>query len=180
MAAGGAAGRNFLIAVDDSEGSRHALQYACEKVVEDNDRVTIVHVRPKIEEVDFYAAQTYKQEFEEQYLRDSHKLLDKYQKLASTYKPSFKSEWVTKSACGDAREKVLETAHEVDPDVIVMGSHGHGAITRVLLGSVSDHVAHAANCAVLIVPTPHQSVPSTVASAIPGMDALSKIVNSAH
>ncbi|CAI5977250.1 unnamed protein product [Closterium sp. NIES-65] len=61
--------------------------------------------------------------------------------------PSFKNEWVTKSTCGDARERILEAASEVDPDVIVLGSHGHGAITRVLLGSVSDHVAHAANCA---------------------------------
>ncbi|CAI5465155.1 unnamed protein product [Closterium sp. Yama58-4] len=94
--------------------------------------------------------------------------------------PSFKNEWVTKSACGDARERILEAANEVDPDVIVLGSHGHGAITRVLLGSVSDHVAHAASCAVMIVPTPHQSIPSTVASAIPGMDALSKVVDSAH
>ncbi|CAI5978299.1 unnamed protein product [Closterium sp. NIES-65] len=94
--------------------------------------------------------------------------------------PSFKNEWVTKSTCGDARERILEAASEVDPDVIVLGSHGHGAITRVLLGSVSDHVAHAANCAVMIVPTRRQSIPSTVASAIPGMDALSKVVNSAH
>ncbi|CAI6001994.1 unnamed protein product [Closterium sp. NIES-64] len=136
----------IVVATRDSTCRWHLQQAAV-------SHPTVAGPQRPINEVDFYAAQTYKQEFEAQYLRDSHTLLDKYQKLARTYKPSFKNEWVTKSTCGDARERILEAASEVDPDVIVLGSHGHGAITRVLLGSVSDHVAHAANCAVMISST---------------------------
>ena len=36
-------------------------------------------------------------------------------------------------------------------DLVVMGSHGYGAIAGSLLGSVSQHVLHRAKCSVLIV-----------------------------
>ena len=52
---------------------------------------------------------------------------------------------------GDPAEEILHAAHEIAADVIVLGSHGHGAIERLLLGSVSDKVAHGAARAVLII-----------------------------
>jgi universal stress protein A len=36
-------------------------------------------------------------------------------------------------------------------DLIVMGSHGHTGVTRLLLGSVAEHVVRATTCPVLIV-----------------------------
>ena len=41
------------------------------------------------------------------------------------------------------------------PDLIIVGSHGHGMIGRVLLGSVSDHVVHHAPCPVLVAKVPY-------------------------
>jgi nucleotide-binding universal stress UspA family protein len=52
---------------------------------------------------------------------------------------------------GDPADEILHAAHEVGADVIVLGSHGHGAIERLLLGSVSDKVAHGASRAVMII-----------------------------
>ena len=40
------------------------------------------------------------------------------------------------------------------PDLIIVGSHGHGMIGRVLLGSVSDHVVHHAPCSVMVAKLP--------------------------
>ena len=40
------------------------------------------------------------------------------------------------------------------PDLIIVGSHGHGMIGRVLLGSVSDHVVHHAPCSVVVAKLP--------------------------
>jgi nucleotide-binding universal stress UspA family protein len=37
--------------------------------------------------------------------------------------------------------------------VIVLGSHGHGAVRRALLGSVSEGVLHGATRPVLILPS---------------------------
>lgn len=42
-------------------------------------------------------------------------------------------------------------ATDNNADLIVVGSHGRGAAQRLLLGSVSDRVAHLANIPVLIV-----------------------------
>jgi nucleotide-binding universal stress UspA family protein len=42
-------------------------------------------------------------------------------------------------------------AADVGADVIVVGSHGRGAIERLLLGSVSEQVVRHAPCPVLVV-----------------------------
>ncbi len=42
-------------------------------------------------------------------------------------------------------------AEEIGADVIVVGSHGRGAIERLLLGSVSEQVVRHAPCPVLVV-----------------------------
>jgi len=52
---------------------------------------------------------------------------------------------------GNSAAEVLQEAEEGDYDMIVMGSHGRGALGGFLLGSVSNRVAHHAKCPVLIV-----------------------------
>lgn len=42
-------------------------------------------------------------------------------------------------------------------DLLVAGSRGYGPVRRVLLGSVSTHLAHQAPCPVLVVPRPERS-----------------------
>jgi nucleotide-binding universal stress UspA family protein len=52
---------------------------------------------------------------------------------------------------GPPCEIIVDEAEKWGADMIVMGSRGLGAWSRVLLGSVSNAVAHHANCSVLIV-----------------------------
>lgn len=53
---------------------------------------------------------------------------------------------------GAAAECILDEANRIGADVIVLGSHGHGALYRSLVGSVSEGVLRGAKCPVLIVP----------------------------
>ncbi|HYD49497.1 MAG TPA: universal stress protein [Terriglobales bacterium] len=53
---------------------------------------------------------------------------------------------------GSTVECIVERAKKIAADLIILGSHGHGAIHRVLLGSVSEGVVRHATCPVLIVP----------------------------
>lgn len=39
-----------------------------------------------------------------------------------------------------------------DADLLVLGSRGHGSLTSLVLGSVSQHCAHHARCPVVIIP----------------------------
>jgi nucleotide-binding universal stress UspA family protein len=52
---------------------------------------------------------------------------------------------------GDPGESIVEAAASEHADVILIGAHARGAIGRLLMGSVSEHVARHAPCPVLIV-----------------------------
>lgn len=52
---------------------------------------------------------------------------------------------------GPPAEALVEAAGAVGADLVVVGSHGHGAVARVLLGSTTDRVVHLAGCPVLVV-----------------------------
>ena len=55
---------------------------------------------------------------------------------------------------GPSVEKILHAAGEQQAAWIVMGSHGHGAIYELLVGSVTHGVMKGAKCPVVIVPAP--------------------------
>ncbi len=52
---------------------------------------------------------------------------------------------------GNSAAEILEEAEEGGYEMILMGSHGRGALGGFLMGSVSNRVAHHAQCPVLIV-----------------------------
>ncbi|MFB6070799.1 MAG: universal stress protein [Halanaeroarchaeum sp.] len=57
----------------------------------------------------------------------------------------------TAIADGEPHEEIVDYAAETDASVIVLGSHGKGAIERTVLGSVSERTVRTANRPVLIV-----------------------------
>lgn len=52
---------------------------------------------------------------------------------------------------GGAAAQIVEAARREKADQIIIGSHSHKAIARLVLGSVADRVAHTAGCPVTIV-----------------------------
>jgi nucleotide-binding universal stress UspA family protein len=53
---------------------------------------------------------------------------------------------------GDPGREILRLAEKVGAELIAGGSHGHGFLGRIVLGSVSSAILHGARCAVLIAP----------------------------
>lgn len=53
---------------------------------------------------------------------------------------------------GPTVEKIVEEAGRLKADYIVMGSHGHGNLFELVVGSVSDGVIRRAPCPVVVVP----------------------------
>jgi nucleotide-binding universal stress UspA family protein len=52
---------------------------------------------------------------------------------------------------GPLGETIVTVARENGSDLVVLGSRGRSALSRMLLGSTSDHVATHADCSVLVV-----------------------------
>ncbi|MDE3741094.1 universal stress protein [Maribacter polysaccharolyticus] len=52
---------------------------------------------------------------------------------------------------GLPKHAILEDAEAFNADLIVVGSQGHGAVSRFLLGSVSQSLSMHADCSIMIV-----------------------------
>jgi nucleotide-binding universal stress UspA family protein len=56
----------------------------------------------------------------------------------------------SKVVAGDPAKVIIETAEKNNVDLVIMRAGGHDILTRVFLGSVSDHVLHHATTTVLL------------------------------
>lgn len=63
----------------------------------------------------------------------------------------FKREPITDVIIGRPFAEIIRYARENDVDLIVMATHGRGAIAHVLLGSTTEKVVRKATCAVLTI-----------------------------
>ncbi len=52
---------------------------------------------------------------------------------------------------GSAAHTILELADEIKPDLIAVGSRGHGKLAGLLMGSVSQKLCQLAKCPCLVV-----------------------------
>ena len=70
------------------------------------------------------------------------------------------------SESGGAYGEIVRYAVEQDIDLIVMGSHGHGGVAHLLMGSVAEKMVRKAPCPVLTVRHPeHEFVLSDTSDA---------------
>jgi nucleotide-binding universal stress UspA family protein len=61
--------------------------------------------------------------------------------------------WEARLAHGKPAKALLDVAHEVDADAIVVGSHGYGPVSAIL-GSVSHELLRNADLPVTVIPPP--------------------------
>jgi Universal stress protein UspA and related nucleotide-binding proteins len=58
---------------------------------------------------------------------------------------------------GDFADSILETAKEVQADIIVVGSHSRKWLENIVMGSVTEKVLHHTSIPLFIVPTKKQN-----------------------
>jgi nucleotide-binding universal stress UspA family protein len=144
----------ILCAIDFSDASLGALEYAISLAEETDAELTLFHsieVPPELREpipvpADFNIEQC-------------HAAAEAacLQRLRALVPPSVRSYCQVKTAVseGAAYRQLLRLSAEQPTDLIVMGVHGRGAVELLLFGSNTARVIRAATCPVLIVP-PHE------------------------
>ncbi|NIR44172.1 MAG: universal stress protein [Gemmatimonadetes bacterium] len=63
----------------------------------------------------------------------------------------------TQARRGTPGPEIVEAAETFDADLLVLGTHGHGFLHRMLLGSISQHVLRHAGRSCLLVPRAEES-----------------------
>lgn len=141
------------VALDASAGSTDALEWALENVVVPNkDKVLLVTVRPSTltaatGQPGFHVSAKEVREEGQQKKMEGMSLLEKYKEACETRHIACEM----RVMIGDARIAICEAAQEAKADALVVGSRGHGALKRLVLGSVSEYCVHNCECPVVVV-----------------------------
>ena len=132
-----------LVATDGSPSSDAALEVAIDLAEETSAPVTVVHVRPPVGPL---GEPHYQRRLSFQ-LAEARRIAEHAVDVIETRGLSAEVEILE----GDPASGILSLAESRDPDVVVVGSRGRGAVARALLGGVSRAVVEGAHRPVLVV-----------------------------
>lgn len=139
--------QRILLAVDGSEGSRKAARFAADLASATRAKLFLLTVLERPTVVPFgplesYAIGTHESQAQ---VEAARAMMDE---IAAGLPPGEVEKIVE---FGVPAEVIAQQAEKLDVDLVVVGSHGHTAAGRFLLGSVSDRVVHHAPRPVTVV-----------------------------
>jgi nucleotide-binding universal stress UspA family protein len=76
--------------------------------------------------------------------------------VAELRRTGFDAKLEVRSGSSDVALLIERAAADVDADLIVVGTHGHGGFTAAIMGSVARSLCHKAHRPVLVVPPLHE------------------------
>ena len=141
--------KNILIPVDGSEYSMIAIAAAKEVAKAFDSNVSILSVvTPELKISSGRGSNMYASILMDELLESSAKILEdakkQFQGMANKVE--------TFSAQGNVADEIVRFANENDIDLIVMGSHGLGALkNRLMTGSVTTRVLHHVDVPVMVI-----------------------------
>ena len=144
--------RRILIATDDSECSKKALQHGHSLAKIMDASVALINVIEPTTPTNYGADPLMGQqpiiapETTEMQEENSKSMLDDVSQQFDDVKEVF-----TFNRIGNPRQEILSVATEWNADLIIMGTHGRTGFDHFISGSVSEGVTRRASCPVLIV-----------------------------
>jgi nucleotide-binding universal stress UspA family protein len=140
----------ILLATDGSDEAKLATQAATELSRETGSQLHLIYVLPTPAQL--IGHHLYSDEIRESLIgraeRDAETFLKEQAEQISSDGAKVAE---THFRSGDPDKEILRAAEALGVGLIVIGSRGLGAITRALMGSVSDSVVRHAHCPVFVV-----------------------------
>jgi len=144
--------KKILVAIDFSNATPGVLEMAGRMANAFSAELTLFHV---VEPEPSYTAYGFTPDefpamhaFQEEAKRRAQRKLDGFLETAQTLVPNASA----KLAEGSPLHALLDYVKKEGIDFVVVGSHGHGAIASLLLGSVAEGMVRKASVPTLVVP----------------------------
>jgi len=139
----------ILVAVDFSSVTDRVMDIARDLATRTASHVYVLHVAEP--EPDFVGYDVGPDVVRDQVAEEYHREHRQVQRLAD----SLRSSDVGATALliqGSIVETIIREADRLDADLVVVGSHGHGAVFDLLVGSISEGLVRRSSRPVLVVP----------------------------
>lgn len=145
--------KRIVVPLDFSANSTRALDYAQALARKFDGVLHLIHVcevpSMMTASMDAYAIA---------YTDWSQRLGEEAEKQLNEIKARLDVKATTEVLFGPPAKAIVEDAETNQADLIVMGTHGHGAVMHVLMGNVAERVVRMAPCPVLTVREPRERV----------------------
>ena len=160
--------KTIVVATDFGQVSDHAFEYARALAGRFGASLHLLHVvetpLPPAAWSEGYAldVQGMRAQLEDEAAQRLAEIVARYEGLPIT----------TEVRGGRAAQAIVECARERQADLLVLGTHGHGVVAQLLLGSVAERVVRWAPCPVLTVRQHMGAVRQDVGQAAMPMTAI--------
>ena len=143
--------RKILIAVDFSENSNYAFDYALELAKQFDAELTVMHViNEPIDLRGFYVPHISFEQLEKEIEAGAAGMMEKFcQERMGDYR-----NYLTCLVNGIPYEEIIRKAKEIDASLIVLGTHGRTGLDHIIFGSTAERVVRSSPCPVLSIRLP--------------------------
>mmetsp|Transcript_19126 Transcript_19126/g.28609 ORF Transcript_19126/g.28609 Transcript_19126/m.28609 type:complete len:186 (+) Transcript_19126:52-609(+) len=154
---------DIVVAIDESQSSTHALQWAATHMFQTAKKVTLLHAYPYSPIHGLpgteYISGDYIKNLNETLRKISLKkaqdlLKDAAQICKNLGNPPHAWKILVSSSPSGVKHDILKYIDKEEPDILIVGSRGMGSMDRAFLGSVSDFLTQNATCSVMVVKQP--------------------------
>ena len=141
----------ILTAIDFSESSDFAFEYALTLAKQFQAELTIMHViNEPVDLRGFYVPHISFEQLEKEIEEGAEKMMEKF---CQTKMGDF-TRYTTAVVAGIPYEEILRKAAETGASLIVLGTHGRTGIDHLIFGSTAERVVRSATCPVLTIRMP--------------------------
>jgi len=138
----------ILIAIDFSENSDYAFEYALTLARQFQAEMTIMHViNEPVDLRGFYVPHISFEQLEKEIEEGAEKMMEKFCQTKMVDFSNYKTAIVT----GIPYEEIIRKAEETSTSLIVLGTHGRTGLDHLIFGSTAERVVRSATCPVLTI-----------------------------
>ena len=141
----------ILTAIDFSESSDFAFEYALTLARQFQAELTVMHViNEPVDLRGFYVPHISFEQLEKEIEEGAEKMMEKF---CQTKMGDF-TRYTTAVVAGIPFEEILKKSEETGASLIVLGTHGRTGIDHLIFGSTAERVVRSAACPVLTIRMP--------------------------